>query len=353
MGLPFITAYDPVSGSSGSLDPLGTLQSYGALANLLLPGVSTITTRARYLSFLCWALHNAEQHRTFPPGPAGLQLRRRAVEPAERLWALGCVRAEELNPEAKAAIQLRGITYAKSALRRFQQQGRSISLDYDLLKYQGRTGAVGTYWVTLVGGELIDEAQGALTQEGVELAGRFWESAPLPLTSKQLCELADPSEALQVKLSLAKLTQWAEISHLGVIGKDEQKLLKQALRNHERRDQVAQALAKLDQRDRLPGTTWSLKDLVRLKSSLKLASRAVQIGLPEVVGAIIMLEKYYGAVLAAFNLLLWWGTEEADVTVSKLFTSAEFRALSKDIQESAEALLNFQSGCSRPEIKIN
>jgi hypothetical protein len=47
--LPFLAAYDPLGGKSGSIDPLGALQSYGSLADLLLPGVTTITTRSRYL----------------------------------------------------------------------------------------------------------------------------------------------------------------------------------------------------------------------------------------------------------------------------------------------------------------
>ena len=54
--LPFLTAYDPLGGSSGSIDPLGALQTYGALADMLLPGVTTIATRSRYLSMLCAAL---------------------------------------------------------------------------------------------------------------------------------------------------------------------------------------------------------------------------------------------------------------------------------------------------------
>src|SRR5438067_1703898 len=81
--LPFLTAYDP----------LGALQSYGSLADLLLPGVTTITTRSRYLSMLCAALANAESLRSFLPGAPGLAQRRKAVEPFERLWALACVAA--------------------------------------------------------------------------------------------------------------------------------------------------------------------------------------------------------------------------------------------------------------------
>src|SRR5436309_13220670 len=81
--LPFLTAYDP----------LGALQSYGSLADLLLPGVTTITSRSRYLSMLCAALANGERHRSFPPGGSGLAQRRKAVEPFERLWALACVAA--------------------------------------------------------------------------------------------------------------------------------------------------------------------------------------------------------------------------------------------------------------------
>ena len=91
--LPFLTAYDPIGRSSGSIDPLGALQTYSALADLLLPGVTTITQRSRYLSMVCAALANAESQHTFLPGPQGLAQRRRAVEPFERVWALACVAA--------------------------------------------------------------------------------------------------------------------------------------------------------------------------------------------------------------------------------------------------------------------
>lgn len=100
--LPFLTAYDPFGATSGSIDPLGALQPYVAMADRLLPGTSTITTRSRYLSMLCAALANAEKHRTFSSGSNGLTERRQAVEPYERLWALACVAARESGAEGAA-----------------------------------------------------------------------------------------------------------------------------------------------------------------------------------------------------------------------------------------------------------
>lgn len=122
--LPFLTAFDSISTNSGSIDPLGALQTYVALADLLLPGVTTITNRSRYLSMLCAALkniENPENHRRFPPGPIGVAERRKAVEPFERLWVVACVAARE-QQHAGAADRLLGITYAVDALSAMPQR---------------------------------------------------------------------------------------------------------------------------------------------------------------------------------------------------------------------------------------
>ena len=120
--LPFMTAYDPLGGSSGSIDPLGALQAYGLLADLLLPGVTTITTRSRYLSMLCAALANVERHRQILPGASGLSQRRKGVEPFERLWALACVAAAVL-PQ-RGLSMLAGIACICHALGRASDQVR-------------------------------------------------------------------------------------------------------------------------------------------------------------------------------------------------------------------------------------
>jgi hypothetical protein len=42
-----------------SRDPLGLQAASGQLADELLPGLNVFTSRARYYSFLCWALSRA------------------------------------------------------------------------------------------------------------------------------------------------------------------------------------------------------------------------------------------------------------------------------------------------------
>ena len=46
-------ALDPRATASGSIDPLGVLRPFTAVATTLLPVVTTITSRVRYLSWGC------------------------------------------------------------------------------------------------------------------------------------------------------------------------------------------------------------------------------------------------------------------------------------------------------------
>src|SRR5205807_5912774 len=162
------------------------------------------TTRSRYLSMLCAALANAEKYRRILPGASGLAQRRKAVEPFERLWALACVAAREQGNEG-AAEGLRGITYAEKSYRHFATSGKNVNCDFPLLKYQSRTGAVGTYWTALVGGQLVHPDTGSLAVEGKELAGHFPE---LPLDARDRARFADPETARRASLPLDELVEW-------------------------------------------------------------------------------------------------------------------------------------------------
>ncbi|MFT5327879.1 MAG: hypothetical protein ACI8P0_005785, partial [Planctomycetaceae bacterium] len=251
--LPFLTAYDPLGGSSGSIDPLGALQTYGAIADMLLPGVTTITTRSRYLSMLCAALANAERHQRFLPGASGLTQRRKAVEPFERLWALACVAAREQGITL-AADGLRGVRDATKAYSSFAHNKKKATPDFTMLKYQSRTGAVSTYWTTLIGGELAHADSGKLEYEGFELARQF----PMPrLTEKDRKRLADPEVAHRVSIQLDDLTEWAEACHLVAAGDTEREQLGDALTADDRRDCMNRAFFEMAGADGLPDT-WDV-----------------------------------------------------------------------------------------------
>jgi len=344
--LPFLTAYDPLGGSSGSIDPLGALQTYGALADMLLPGVTTITTRSRYLSMLCAALASAEVHQRFLPGASGLAQRRKAVEPFERLWALACVAARDQGISL-AADGLRGITYAEKTYRHFSRNGTKVNPDFKLLKYQSRTGAVGTYWTALIGGELAHADTGALADEGMELAKRFPEPR---LSAKDLKRLADPEAAHRVTMALDDLVAWSEECHLVAADKSEREQLGDALTADDRRDCVAQALRKIGETSGFP-EGWDTQTLDQLRAELNTMERAVILGLPTVIQAIVVTEQFHEAVLAVFQALIWWGTQHSSNAIDDLFNEQSVRRATDRCRETALSLWQFRETCDQLDIR--
>jgi hypothetical protein len=342
--LPFLTAYDPVGGSSGSIDPLGALQTYVTLADFLLPGVTTITTRSRYLSMVCAAIAGAEKYRQILPGVSGLAQRRKAVEPFERIWALACVAAREAGHDG-AADGLRGITYAEKSYRDFATSGKKVHCDFPLLKFQSRTGAVGTYWTSLVGGQLVHAATGSLADEGQELAGQFPE---LPLESKDRGRFADPEIAHRVSMSLDDLISWGEKCHMQAAGHKERRQLGEALTADDRRECVSRALAQMV--DDIP-EIWETSALDRLRKILATLPRAVELGLPVVIDAIVVTEHFHAAVLAVFETLLWWGTQNAGKPVADLVVDRDFRKAADRCRETAKNLWGFRERCERLAVR--
>lgn len=344
--LPLLTTYDQLGANSSSIDPLGALQTYSSLADLFLPGVTTITNRSRYLSMLCAAIANAEAHHRFLPGASGLAQRRKAIEPFERLWALACVAARN-HGNNLAADGLRGITYAEKMYRHIAQKGRKVSPDFKLLKYQSRTGAVGTYWTALIGGELVHADSGSLTYEGAEIAKQFPEPR---LTAKNLKRLAEPVVSNRVTMTFDDLVAWSDECHLVAAEKNEREQLGDALTADDRKDSVAQALRKIDETSGLPAG-WNTRSLEHLRGELSNIGRAVALGIPTVVEAIIITEQFHEAVLTVLQVLLWWGTQHASMSLDSLFHEQYFQQVTNRCRDTALSLRQFCETCEQPEIR--
>ena len=218
-------------------------------------------------------------------------------------------------------------------------------MTFRLLKFQSRTGAVGTYWGALVGGQLVDADTGSLAVEGQELAEQFPE---LPLDSKDRRRLADPESARRVSLSLEDLIAWSENCHLRAAGRKERQQLGEALTADDRRECVSRALAMMA--DEIPDV-WETTALKSLGKTLATLPRAVELGLPVVIDAVVATEQFHEAVLAIFETLLWWGTQNAGKPVSDLLVDSDFRKASDHCRETAQALRRFRERCARLDVR--
>ncbi len=148
-----------------SRDPLGLQAHAMAQADRLLPGLNVFTSRARYYTFLCWALNRAQTE-----APARMHLER--VMRLERLLVLcEALRHEESPYECSYIGRRRG--------RRFvsERKGAGLwELPTRILKNQGSNGALRLYRTSLASLGLIEEDDFddglglRLTDRGLQLA---------------------------------------------------------------------------------------------------------------------------------------------------------------------------------------
>lgn len=154
--------------SPTSRDPLGLAAQAGRHADAILPGLTVFTSRARYLSFLCWAIRASEG------GPVAARLDR--IHRLERLLVLSEALLHEDDPDACTYIGRR--------------RGRRFVLEHDrtdvwelpsrVLKNQVTNGAFRLYRTALASFGLVEEVEGeeagvglALTSTGASLASHY------------------------------------------------------------------------------------------------------------------------------------------------------------------------------------
>ena len=179
-GLPeglklFATAYDPLDLASDSIDPLGFLRAYLALADRMLPGFTTVTSVPRYLPMLCAGLHAAERLHPRDQGHEPAKARARRLEVLrnfEKIWAIACGLAEETRGKP-ATDGLRGIRYVRRFLESTAARSEISAGDLNLLSNQVRYGGIGTYGQMLDACHFADWERLTLRPLGEELAGAF------------------------------------------------------------------------------------------------------------------------------------------------------------------------------------
>src|SRR5271163_2316360 len=96
---------------------------------------------------------------------------------------------------------------------------------------------------------------------------------------------------------------------------------------------------------------WGTTALDRLRKVLATIPRAVELGLPIVIDAIVVTEQFHEAVLAVFETLLWWGTRNAGKPVKDLIVESDFRRAAERCRETANNLQVFHESCETLDVR--
>jgi len=178
-GTAYWTAFAEFEGDSGPADPLRFDMYTQRLGNILLPGITNRTERARYLSMVCAGLVSTQR-----PG-ASVREVRRAFLPFERGWALamtlsadGRIKLGADSPDGGRGLkpEYRGFRGANRALRYYRTLEGKDTLrpsGYVLLQGQESQGGLGAYLVTLRQFGFVHPDTLAVTALGRSLAEAF------------------------------------------------------------------------------------------------------------------------------------------------------------------------------------
>lgn len=161
----------PVS-EFGAEDPLALDYVAQQIGLLLLPGLTTRTSRAFYYLVVLYGLTLAEEaveRYGLPKRDAVVQY---LFERWERFWAVAVSRSRRghIPPDDRAGM--RGVRGAERAARSYP--GEKVPTEYKLIERQVELGALGAYLSSLRFYELVQEGTLVPTKLGRDLARLFW-----------------------------------------------------------------------------------------------------------------------------------------------------------------------------------
>lgn len=293
----FLTAYDPSDLPGGSIDPLGFETGYLLLAEKLLPDLTNVANRPRYLSVFCTAIRLAEIGSSMSPREQYLA-RQESILRLERLWAVANVLAsEEAGHDALNPSGIRGIRYAQARHREIcENNAKAVTHDYPLLSRQLPYGMVGIYGAVADRLRMLDRKSLLLSADlGVRLADSFIEETALP-------DAIIAGVRKEKPVSIDVLRHWGHQSHVaGESGLGEADCLRDAMFNlNTVRSRMLNLLAEF------PAHIEEETELVRIRRI------ADQIGglqenkdLREAMELILAYENAYRWAMVALERLLW------------------------------------------------
>jgi len=182
-GRAYWSAFQPPEGDTRPIDPLAFDMYAARLGNLLLPGITGRTIRARYLGMVCAGLLVTGKDAHASQGRIS-SVRRQAFLPFERGWAFAvCENAggdglkEERDGGSRGLKpEYWGFRGANNVLRYWRETQGVNRLDpraYTLLKGQSAQGGLGAYLVTLDASGFVDKRTLGLRESGRQLAEAF------------------------------------------------------------------------------------------------------------------------------------------------------------------------------------
>jgi len=294
---PFLTAYDPSDLPGSSVDPLGFDRGYTLLADKILPGLTNVASRPRYLSAMCAAIYISDERSVDTDASPRARRERRvaATQRLERLWTLGCVLASR-DDESLSSEGVRGIRYVQAATRRLDEtEARDTEGDFRLLSRQLTYGMMGIYASVAEMLKFLDRETLALGPElGERVAKAFVSETGMPNGLQKAIVEGGP-------VNLTTLKKWATSAHLGAQpGKLEAHALDEAFQASDVRHRMGALLVEHVALDDEP-------ELTRLRRIARaLAGVERDPDLREALRAIVAFEECYRAALLAFQRVLWF-----------------------------------------------
>lgn len=166
-GILFWTERDDLENDeTSSRDPLGTATFAGQLAELILPGLTTITWRVRYLTLICLWLNFIKEELQEDNADEILE----HIKNLEKLTAYCIIKRYSENEDDNQTDNLIGKRYAKAYFKKYMDKFFIDRKYFPFLVNHGSVGAFMTYKVLMKAlGYIEEEDEFTLTPDGMDL----------------------------------------------------------------------------------------------------------------------------------------------------------------------------------------